>query len=452
MNIRKIGSIIILFMAAISLFPGSAMALWDKGHQNSARDALNYMNDHGTNQQRWVVDYLKAKSGGYEEGSTFGSYEGDGKTEGTEEGLVGIARAGAIAPDYAHDLFWDSGLLGFGWSALGSNFSSFTHFMNFNKRSDPDYNSGGHPLVTWNYNDFDGWSYQANVGFDQFGSLDYTIAVGIGNANMTVDLENCSDCDGKYTFIPGGNPAIDYKQNGSTTPVGNPSGGGKRTDYDNGTNYNCFSDISLTGNCPDRGDEYGGTTQIPNTFSGGGWVTYGDQDWAIFEPMDNCAVFYYNEWFLEGGSSTAGDNRHSLQSDAMSGRYYSITGNDIRYLTMVLHYAGDANAQVHIHSTTGYNHSDYEEWIDNNYDSLLDIDKVKAYINSRSNDHNGEVDDILTENGYSTYLGRYRSSYDILYNTSTGIWRNAGSYAINQTLVTTVLLLEKGVLDLRNNR
>jgi len=118
----------------------------------------------------------------------------------------------------------------------------------------------------------------------------------------------------------------------------------------------------------------------------------------------------------------------------------------------VLHYAGDANAQVHIHSTTGYNHSGYEEWIDDNYTGLLNTTTVQAYLNSRSNDYNGEVDDIITENSYYTYLGRYRSNYDILYNTSTGIWRNAATYAINQTVATTVLLLEKGVLDLRNNR
>lgn len=427
-------------------------ALWDNGHKNSTRDALLYMNDHGTNQQRWVIDYLKAKCGGFEEGDTFGAYEGDGKTEGTEAGLMGIARAGAIAPDYAHDLFWDSGLLGFSWSALGNNYSSFTHFMNFNKRSDPGYNDGGHPLVTWNHNDFDGWSYQGNVGFDQFGSLDYTIAVGIGNANMTVDLPNCSECSGKYTFVPGGNPAIDYKQNGATTPVGSPSAGGKRTDYDNGTNYNCFSDTANVGNCPDRGDDYGGTTQVPNTYPGGGWTGTGDQDWAIFEPMDNCATFYYNEWFLEGGASTSGENRHSLQPETLGGRYYSISSEDIRYLAMVLHYAGDANAQVHIHSTTGYNHSDYEEWIDNNYSGLFNVSKVQAYMNGRSNTCDGDVDDILTENGFYTYLGRYRDSYDILYNTSTDIWRNAAVYAINHTVVSTVILLEKGVLDLRKNR
>jgi len=68
---------------------------------------------------------------------------------------------------------------------------------------------------------------------------------------------------------------------------------------------------------------------------------------------------------------------------------------------------------------------------------------------SRSNHYNSDLDKILTENAYITYLARYRNNYDILLNTDTSIWKNAAILAINHAIVTTTLMYEKAVMDLR---
>jgi hypothetical protein len=66
----------------------------------------------------------------------------------------------------------------------------------------------------------------------------------------------------------GEDPTRDYMQNGSTTPRGNPSGD-KRLGADDGTNYNCLSDTTIIGNCPDLGVKLDDTYQVPNVIPGG---------------------------------------------------------------------------------------------------------------------------------------------------------------------------------------
>ncbi|MCP4135456.1 MAG: hypothetical protein GY754_31095 [bacterium] len=454
--IKNISSFVLV--CTLCLFSANLYAFWDNAHKNSAEDAISYMETEGSNQQRWVVDYLKAKTGGRDSGGT-GLNPNNG--DGTQYGLIGIARAGAVAPDYCQDLFWDD-TTSWGWDVSipgygSTNFSSFTHFMNLLKTNDD-----GKTLKTNVYNDYDGWSYNGSFGCPGMG-IDYAIASYMNNAWMTIDLANCSDCSGKYSFIPDGNPAVDYKQNGSTTVLGSAHSS-KKVGSDDKTNYNCFSDCVTPNNCPDTGSKISGNSvpQIPNTgtesFWSGDW-SKSNQDWVIFEPLDNAATFYYNEWFLEGGTSRSS----SLDTGAVSGRYYSASSSDINYLTLVMHYAGDANTQHHIWVTSGYNHSDYEEWIDNAYGgrtlggdnsgkNLEDYSTIKGYINSRSNQVDAGLDDIITENGFLTYLSRYRSGYDTLSNTDGTTRKNTATYAVNHAIATIVMLYEKGVLDLRENR
>jgi hypothetical protein len=437
-----------LSIAAAIVAPGSVFAFSDKTHKNTAEDAVVYMEMYGTNQQRWAADYLKAKVGGRVTGGTgFNPNNGDG----TQYGFINVARAGATAPDYTQDLWWDDTTT-WGWNAVGINFTSWTHFMNLLKTNDD-----GNTLKYNNYNDFDGYSWNSCFGFPNSG-IDWTVASYMNNAWMTIDLANCSDCSDKFTFVPNGNPAVDYRQNGSTNPLGNPHGS-KAVGSDNGTSYNCYSDCTWPNDCPDKGSQLGGLYQIPNTSPGGDDNFTSNQDWVIFEPLDNAAAFYYNEWFLEGGASR---NSH-LDPAKVAGRYYSINSASINWLTMIMHYAGDSCIQHHIWNTSGYNHSDYETWVEDRYGTRTpggsdananyeNYTTVTAMLRSRSNQDPAAVDRIITENAFMTYLLRYRSGYDVLSNTDDGTRKNAGSHAVNQAIATIVLLYEKGVMDLRRYR
>jgi len=435
------------FYAAAILLPESALAFADRSHKNSAQDAVIYMETQGTNQQRWAADFLKAKTGGRESGGTgFDPNNGDG----TQYGFINVARAGATAPDYTQDLWWDDTTT-WGWNAVGINFTSWTHFMNLLKTNDD-----GNTLKYDNYNDFDGYSWNGCFGFPNSG-IDYTVASYMNNAWMTIDLANCTDCTEKFSFVPNGNPAVDYRQNGSTNPLGTPHGT-KKVGSDDGTNYNCYSDCVFN-ECPDEGSTLSGLYQIPNTSPGGDDYWTSNQDWVVFEPLDNAAAFYYNEFFLEGGSSR---NNH-LDTGAAAGRYYSISSADMKYLAMTMHYAGDSCIQHHIWNTSGYNHSDYETWVEDRYGNRVlggsdgnanyeNYATVTAMLRSRSNGETDAQEDIITENAFLTYLLRYRSGCDVLSNTTEPTRKSAGTHAVNQAIATIVLLYEKGVMDLRRYR
>ena len=422
-------------------------AFYGETHQNTAEDAVLYMELHGSNQQRWAADYLKAKSGGRVTGGAgFDPNNGDG----TQYGFVNVARAGATAPDYSQDVWWDD-FTTWGWNSFGINFTSWTHFINLLKT-----NNDGKTIKNDNYNDFDGYAYNGSYGFPSVG-IDYTVASWMNNAKMTIDLPGCTSCSDKFSFVPGGNPAVDYRQNGSAIPLGNP-GGSKRLGADDGTNYNCFSDSSMN-DCPDRGLKIGGLYQIPNVYPGTSAYFSGDEDWAIFEPMDNAATFYYNEWFLEGGAS----RNSQLDPASVAGRYYSLGSADVAYLALVMHYAGDAAVMQHVWNTSGFNHTDYESWINDRYGARVtgggDPNKnfenfatVTAMIRSRSNRETGALDHIITEGSFLTYLLGHRSAYDVLSNTDATTRGNAAREAVNGAIASIVILYEKGVMDLRRYR
>lgn len=455
-------------LAAVTLCTasGALFAFTHEVHKNMPEEGFLYLEFQGTNQMRWAADYLKAKAGGRYGGACVNiNYTSSEMSLGdnTQCGAIGIHRVGGVKPDYFWDAFWDD-LLFFNWHVndfglYSNNFSSWFHFVNLLKTND-----SGDSLVTNNYNKFDGYAYNQTYGFPNVG-IDYLLAVFMNNAQMTVNLSNCSDtaCN-EWQGISSAykaNPATDYRQNGSTTPVSGGSGS-KATEQADGMNYNCFSDLTLLGNCPDQGAEVGGTYQIPNTNPGGGNLFTGDQDWVIYEPATNAAAFYYNEMWLEGLSS----RNNSLQPGAIAGRYYTVTGSEILYFTVVHHWAGDMVQQAHIWSTIGYNHGDYESYADTKYGARQiggsDADKnyenyleSQAYANSwqaRYNQPVGNIDRLLMEQVFRTYYIRLRSGFDILSTSNNGVWTTAAIWAVRNSTAEMALISEKAVLDLRKCR
>ncbi|AFM14590.1 hypothetical protein [Turneriella parva] len=439
-------------------------------HQNMPEEGMLYMEFQGTNQMRWVADYMKAKAGGRYSGTCVNiNYTANEMSYGnnTQCGALSIERVGGVKPDYFWDAFWDD-LLFFSWHVpdfgiYSNNFTSWYHFVNLLKT-----NEDGDPLVTNNYNTYDGYAYNQTYGFPNIG-IDYILAVFMNNAQMSVNLPNCSDSNcQEWQGISNtykANPAIDYKQNGSTTPVSNGSGS-KATEQADGTNYNCFSDVALIGSCPDKGAEYGGTTQVPNVDPGAGTLFSGDEDWVIYEPATNAAAFYYNEMWLEGLASMNGNNRHSLQTAPIAGRYYTVTGAEMLYFTVVQHWAGDMTQQAHIWSTIGYNHGDYESYADEKYGTRViggsnadknyeDYGESQAYANSWQNRYNtpvGNINRLLMEQVFRTYHNRLRSGYDILTSSDRAVWTRAGIWAVRNATAEMAIITEKAVLDLRKCR
>jgi len=462
----------IQFLCAALLFPiQSVVGFTVKVHQNMPEDAILYMEFQGTNQMRWVADYLNAKAGGRYTGSCvninyttadLGTY-GDN----IQCGSHGIERVGGVKPDYFWDAFWDD-LLFFNWHVedfgiYSNNFSSWFHFVNLLKRNDD-----GNQLVTNNYNTYDGYSYNASYGFPNIG-IDYLLAVFMNNAQMSVDLPNCTDSKCSewqgISSVYKANPATDYRQNGATTPVSSGSGS-KRTEQQDGTNYNCFSDVMIIGNCPDEGTKVDGTFQIPNAIPGGGGDVAsffdGDEDWVIYEPATNASAFYYNEMWLEGLAA----KNNSLQLAPIVGRYYTVSGPELLYFTIVQHWAGDMTQQAHIWSTIGYNHGDYEGFADQKYGNRLiggsDPDKnyedyleSQAYANSWQSRYNlpvGNIHRVLMEQVFRTYYSRLRSGYDILTSSSSAVWSTAARWAVRNAHAEMAIISEKAVLDLRRCR
>jgi hypothetical protein len=457
------------------LIPQAIFSFADKVHQNLSEDAILYMEHEGSNQQRWVVDYLKAKAGSRTQ--AWGEcVDPDGPDSGTSPfgyeysntfcGIVGISRAGGFMPDYFRDAFWDD-ITDFKWHVTQyidaipqNNFSSWYHFLNLLQTNDPS--EGGHTIVANNHNDYDGYSYNGSYGMPALG-VDYGLAVFMNNAKMTIDLPACTLCTqdgGKWTYVAGTNPASDYKQNGATTPLGNPSSDGRKLGEDDGTNYNCFSDTMWPNDCPDKGTQVGGTYQIPNTNPGDDNNFTSDQDWVIYEPADNVSVFFYNEWFLEGGVS----KNSSLQTWAVVNRYYTLPAAHIIYLAIPMHFAGDLNQQSHVWSTIGYNHSNYEGKIEETswyggrtagasaWNNFENFSEVKSHQNMRIKRYNQPLDDILTEAAFYTYHIRIRDKYDTLLNDSVIEYENAGRWAVNNSIAVIANMFEKGVIDLRKCR
>lgn len=451
-----------LFLAGV---PTSLEAFTYRTHENLPEDTMLFMESHGTNQQRWVADYLKAKAGGRYTGTCRDKSDlADEMHEGTvqtECGAIGIARVGGINPDYFRDTFWDD-FSDFGWNFpnpfLKNNFTSWFHFINLLKT-----NELGYTLKTDNNNDYDGYAYNQTYGFDQVG-IDYSVATMMNNAQMTIDLPACTDpeCGEMYSIVPNGNPATDYKQNSSTTPIGTPSGATK-IDSSNGTNYNCFSDTAFN-DCPDEAGEIGGYYQEANKYPGNGSYFTGDQDWVIYEPADNVATFYYHEMFLEGGAS----RNNSLDTGSLAGRYYAIPGNDLIYLMVTTHWIGDMNQQSHIWATIGYNHGEYEEWTDERYgfrtaggsDSTKNFEnytEARAYMRHRQNRYHsaGQIstlEEMFMEQAFLTYHIRLRPGYDTLTSTTDDTRKKAATWAVNNSIALMSLMFEKGVLELRAHK
>lgn len=436
-----------------------------KVHHNFPEEAFLYMEFQGTNQQRWAADFLKAKGGGRYTGTCVilgGASIGRG--DNVECGAIGMNRVGGDKPDYVQDVFIDHPILPFNWNVIGINVTSYTHFINL-KTSD----ASGNQLVTNNYNKIDGYSYNTTYGFQEFGSLDSLIALGLNASQFSINPLGCTDSN-CAEYIPAGdgineNPTVDYKQNGSTTPIGSPHGA-KQLGSDDGTNYNCLSDTAVVGNCPDSGSEVGGTFQIPNTNPGGGRdfgsFFMSNQDWVIWEPSYNAATFYFNEVWLEGLAS----RNHSLETTPIVGRYYNITGDQILYYALTHHYSGDIVQMTHVWVSTGYNHTDIEGWAEDHYgdrsigasngsQNFENYLNSQAYSNSRQNRYNlpvGNVANIIVEQTFYTYHLRFRSGYDKMSTSNTGVWQNVVTWAVQNITAEMALVNEKAVMDLRKCR
>lgn len=459
-------SLMVLVLAA----PISLAAFGDATHKNLPEEAIIYMEFSGTNQQRWAADYLKAKAGGRYTGTcvNINYHAGQLGDDNTQCGAHGMLRVGGVKPDYFRDSFWNI-LSGFGWGPpqvsllSGQNFSAWYHFVNMMER-----NKSGNRVVTGNYNIFDGYAPNALYSDFELG-FDWLITTGMNNAQMSVDLPGCTDsaCTEKSSVATGidTNPATDYRQNGSTTPVSGGSGSQKLESQD-GTNYNCFSDTAIIGACPDLGTEQGGWYQYPNISPGAAGYDIvslfsGNEDWVIYEPAYNAATFYYNELWLEGFAS----RNTSLQTGPIQGRYYTVAGPELLYFAVVNHYTADMTQITHVWPTQSYNHLDYESYVSDEYGKRLvggaaannweNYDDARAYANTRQNRYAsavGGIHRLVLEQAFYTYHIRLRGGYDKMTTSSHTVWKNAGSWAVNNSVAAISLTNEKAVLDLRKCR
>jgi hypothetical protein len=449
---------------------GSAIFSWSVDvHQNLPEESVLYMEFQGTNQMRWAADYVKAKAGGRYTGTCVNiNYTPDemGRGNNTQCGAIGIHRVGGDKIDFIQDNFFDHPLF-YSWKAplLGNNLTSYTHFINLKKTD-----SNGDPLVTNNYNTIDGYSYNGTYGFQEFGSLDSLIATVLGASVVTINIGGCTDsaCSEWVSAATGmnTNPIVDYMQNGSTTPLGTPRGP-KQLGSDDGTNYNCHSDTAVLAPCPDKGVEMGGTYQVPNVIPGGASgnaISFftGNEDWVIWEPAYNAATFYYNEAWLEGLNS----RNHSLETGAIVGRYYTVTGDQVLYYTLTHHYMGDMTQMSHVWVSTGYNHTDIEGYNEDHYgkrqvggsnptQNFEDYANSQAYANSRQNRYTtpvGNIPKLILEQTFITYHIRFRSGYDKMTTSNQSVWENFTRYAMQNGATSMALVNEKAVMDLRKCR
>lgn len=453
-----------LIFATFMLLSRNVSAWSIAAHQNIPEDGFLFMEFQGTNQMRWAADFLKAKAGGRYSGNCYNIDYAANETrnDNTQCGAIGVERVGGDKPDYFFDSFWDT-FLGFNWhfndmGFFSNNFTSWYHFVNLLTEND-----NRNKLVTNIYNRYDGYSYNQSYGFPNIG-IDYAISSLLNNSTMSVNLPNCTDSSCNewrgISTIYRANPAIDYRQNGSTTPVSGGSGS-KALEQTAGTNYNCFTDMMIIANCADQGADVDGITQIPNTNPGGGSFFSGNEDWVIYEPATNAATFYYNEMWLEGLSS----KNHSLQTDAIVRRYYTVTAPELLYFTVVQHWAGDMTQILHVWATIGFNHSDYEGYAEETYGNRTigvsmaynyeDYIESQAYANTWQNRYSlpaGNIDRMLMEQAFRTYHIRNREGYDVMKNSDRQIWTNAAKWGIRNGTAVTALISEKAVMDLRKCR
>ncbi|MBS0617278.1 MAG: hypothetical protein JSR44_03775 [Spirochaetes bacterium] len=460
-NLTRLAVIVLCVVGCQSLFAWTVAM-----HQNLPEDSFLYMEFQGTNQMRWASDYLKARAGGRYSGTCVNiNYTPAemGRGNNVQCGAIGIHRVGGDKIDFLQDNFIDH-LFFFSWNAFGNNITTYTHFVNLNK-----VDSSGDPLVTNNYNVVDGYSYNATYGFQEFGSIDSLIAIGFGSSPFTINVPGCTDSScAEWTWAATAlhqNPIVDYMQNGSTTPLGNPHGS-KQIGTDDGTNYNCYSDTAVIGNCPDTGSQLAGTYQYPNTCPGCGSNVSNffesNQDWSIWEPATNAATFYYNEGWLEGLAS----RNHSLQMGPIAGRYYNVSGDQILYYTLTHHYMGDITQILHVWVTSGYGHTDYESYGDATYgaravggsvagNNVEDYINSQGYANARQNRYNlpvGNINKLIMEQAFYTYHIRLRAGYDIMSTSNHSIWTNGITYAVQNSTAEMALVNEKAVMDLRKCR
>lgn len=458
----------VLFAVFIRLMPLNAFG--DATHKNLPEDALLYMEFSGTNQQRWAADYIKAKTAGRYSGTcvNINYHPGAMGQDNTQCGAHGIMRVGGVKPDYFRESFWNI-LSGFGWGPpqvsllSGQNFSAWYHFVNLMRQ-----NKDGQDIISSNYNLIDGYAPNALYSNLELG-FDWLITTGMNNAQMSVDLNNCTDpaCAERSSVATGidTNPATDYRQNGSATPVSAGSGS-QRLEAQDGTNYNCFSDTAVIGACPDLGTNYAGFAQFPNVVPGGAGydpVSFftGNQDWVIYEPAYNAATFYYNEVWLEGFASRNG----SLQTGPVQGRYYTVSGAEVLHFAVVNHYVADMTQITHVWPTQSYNHLDYESYASDQYgkrnigdttpNNWENYEEARAYSSARQNRYHGApggIHKLVIEQAFYTYHIRMRSGFDKMTTTSHSVWTNAGTWAINNSIAAIALTNEKAVLDLRKCR
>jgi hypothetical protein len=150
------------------------------------------------------------------------------------------------------------------------------------------------------------------------------------------------------------------------------------------------------------------------------------------------------------------------------GRYYTVTGAEMLYFTVVQHWAGDMTQQAHIWSTIGYNHGDYESYADEKYGTRAR--SVAATLTRITKNYGrepglcefmaeavttlpvGNINRLLMEQVFRTYHNRLRSGYDILTSSDRAVWTRAGIWAVRNGTAEMAIITEKAVLDLRKCR
>jgi hypothetical protein len=483
MQLLKFRFIFVLLLSS----PGLIYSFQDNTHQNIAEDAILFLETQGSSQQRWAADFFQAKLGGRDNSDSIKCWDDESRVTRdkwnarttskieTQCGLLGYARLGSLVADYARDTFFKDT---WGFYTVDpvqhGTYTSYWHFMPLQTQNKNHQDAASlNTLKTDVYNDIDGYSANNMFGYSRTGNNDQTVALAMNNGKMTIDLPNCTQCfssaDGVFSVVPNPNPAENYRQGSSpyanparpsSTPLGLPTNDGYKVAADNGSNYNCFAD-TLIGNCPDSAAATVDTQnpyKIPNTQPGISSSFTSGQDWAVFEPVDNVMAFFYHQLFLEGDQ-----NRNStFECNLAIDRYYTLPHTDFKYLATLMHWAEDMNQQTHVWATSDYNHGPYETFVDGQYGQRVaggaqsvnyeNFGEVAAYYQSRMNKDAAELDFIVTETAFMTYLVRQRAGYDTMYNSDDLTFTTAAKYGINQGITSVAILFEKAMLDLRRHR
>jgi len=498
----KVVLIILVILQSISVWSWAEIT-----HKNSMEDSIIYMETAGTVQQRWASDYLKAKMGGRNTGScenifypeiVYDNSENDPDDE-QQCGAIGSLVVGSIQPDYLIDTFWTNKFGNLAWSAdFGEssnlnydwlsyiNYTSFSHHINMNTEYYEDHN--GFKPHTRIYNDFDGYSYQADYAYKLSWGYANDSRIGLQDGRMVIDLQKCThgDCYARKSRYANFNIAIDYKQNGSKTPVDLEDTYRKdkgeyderRLDWGSKSNYNCYSDYGTIGNCPDLAyrdisEEFYKPNRAKH-LDCGKW-TWGDEcnrgydDWVIFEPTDNAGTFYYNELFLEGRAFKSTKYRNmTLQKYRIVDRYYNISAGDFVFLGMMSHFLQDTTEYHHNAATLDFEHKSFEHFIDDEYyglrvvgenddssknmENYYTVQRLMTLRQYRFRNSPGHIDKTFMEAAFVTHTARYRDGYNVFKEKGYSGNERAAKLAINNAITGIVLALEKSVIDLRKCR